>query len=412
MKKSMELEIEINKLRAQALADDASLETIAEIRSAVDLATQKRTVALEAEGAEQEAAEAKVAEQRESEGHQETETAEQREWLVIAEKAEIRDFLQAFSRHEQIDRVPGAAAEFRAALYGQDIGSEWMPLPMLWTPEERAASVLTAIQENQGDIAGRTFGRGDAAFLGVAQPTVPIGIASYSHLATGVAPAVEDEGDNVNQTAATVTTTTLNPFRVGAQYLIGIETTGRVLGIESVLRNDLRAAVSNANDNLIIAGNAADPDIDGMIDALGTQPANPAAVVTGLTAHAAFWDGVDGLLSYRGDGSRILTNVATIKKLAELQIGTNGPLLVDRYGDGVLRASARMPAGTNAFHNYVLFKPQATGYAVNPIWNGIAFIRDVYTNARAGQLAITAHMLVNFKLVRTGGHVLGKFDIV
>ena len=41
MKRSMELEIEINKLRAQALADDASLETIAEIRSAVDLATQK-----------------------------------------------------------------------------------------------------------------------------------------------------------------------------------------------------------------------------------------------------------------------------------------------------------------------------------------------------------------------------------
>ena len=331
---------------------------------------------------------------------------------MIAEKAEIRDFLQAFARHDQIDRVQGAAAEFRAAIYGQDIGSEWMPLEMMLTAEERAATALTAIQENQNDIAGRVFGRGDAAFLGVAQPTVPIGIASYSHLATGVAPAAEDEGDNVNQTAATVTTTTLNPFRVGAQYLFGIETTGRVLGIETVLRNDLRAATSDANDKLIIAGNAADPDIDGMIDALGTQPANPAAVVTGLTAHAAFWAGVDGLLSYRGDGSRILTNVATIQKLAELQIGTNGPLLVDRYGDGVLRASARMPAGTNAFHNYVLFKPQATGYAVNPIWNGIAFIRDVYTNARAGQIAVTAHMLVNFKLVRTGGHVLGKFDIV
>ena len=83
-----------------------------------------------------------------------------------------------------------------------------------------------------------------------------------------------------------------------------------------------------------------------MIDALGTQPANPAAVVTGLTAHAAFWDGVDGLLSYRGDGSRILTNVATIKKLAELQIGTNGPLLVDRYGDGGI-AGQRSDASRN-----------------------------------------------------------------
>ena len=43
MKRSMELEIEINKLRAQALADDASLETIAEIRSAVDLAANPET---------------------------------------------------------------------------------------------------------------------------------------------------------------------------------------------------------------------------------------------------------------------------------------------------------------------------------------------------------------------------------
>ena len=381
MKRSMELEIEINKLRAQALADDASLETIAEIRSAVDLATQKRTVALEIEGVEQEAAEAKVAEQRESEGHQDTETAEQREFLIVAEKAEIRDYLQAFSRHDQLDRVQGAAAEFRAAIYGQDIGSEWMPLEMLLTAEERAATSLTAIQENQGNIAARVFARGDAAFLGVAQPTVAVGVASYSHLATGVAPVTEDEGDDVNQTAATVTTETLVPARIGAQYLFGIETTGRVLGIEEVLRNDLRGAVSNANDNLIIAGNAADPDIDGMIDSL-TQPATPAAVVTGLTAHAAFWSAVDGLLAYRGDGVRMLTNVATIQKLAELQIGTNGPLLTDRYGDALLRASARMPAGTNAFHNYLLFKPAATGYAVNPIWNGIAFIpRRVHQRA-------------------------------
>ena len=286
-----------------------------------------------------------------------------------------------------------------------------MPLEMLLTAEERAATSLTAIQENQGNIGARVFARGDAAFLGVSQPTVAVGVASYSHLATGVAPVTEDEGDSVNQTAATVTTETLIPARIGAQYLFGIETTGRVLGIEEVLRNDLRNAVSNANDNLIIAGNAADPDIDGMIDSL-TQPATPAAVVTGLTAHAAFWSAVDGLLAYRGDGVRMLTNVATIQKLASLQIGANGPLLTDRYGDALLRASARMPAGTNAFHNYLLFKPQATGYAVNPIWNGIAFIRDVYTNARAGQIAITAHMLTNFKLVRTSGHYLGRFDIV
>ena len=107
----------------------------------------------------------------------------------------------------------------------------------------------------------------------------------------------------------------------------------------------------------------------------------------------------------------MLTSVASIQKLAELQIGTNGPLLVDRYGDGVLRGSARIPAISTTIATYLLFKPAAIGYAVNPIWNGIAFIRDVYTNARAGQIAITAHMLVNFDLVRETGHVRGEFKI-
>ena len=70
-----------------------------------------------------------------------------------------------------------------------------MPLEMLLTAEERAATSLTAIQENQGNIGARVFARGDAAFLGVSQPTVAVGVASYSHLATGVAPVTEDEGD-------------------------------------------------------------------------------------------------------------------------------------------------------------------------------------------------------------------------
>ena len=137
MKRSMELEIEINKLRQTALDDDATAETLAEIRSAVDLATQKRTVALEIEGAEQTAAEAVVAAQAVAEGHQDVETPEQREFVMLGEKAEIRDFFSAFSRHDGFDRVGNAAAEFRAAIYGQDIGSEWMPLQMLLPAEER-----------------------------------------------------------------------------------------------------------------------------------------------------------------------------------------------------------------------------------------------------------------------------------
>ena len=413
MKRSQELEIELNKKRQLILdmPDDGGAEQvgeIAEIRQSMSLINEKITVAKESEAEAQAAAEAAIAAQAGVEGHQETETAEQREFVRIGAEAEIRDFLQAFQRHEAIDNVRGAAAEFRAAIYGQDTGSEWMPLEMLLDAEERAATTLTAIQKNQSNIAGRVFGRGDAAYLGVSQPTVGIGEVAYSHLATGVVPAAQNEGANVDQTAATVTTVSLLPARIGAQYLFGIETTGRVIGIEEVLRADLRAATSDANDNLVINGKAADPNIDGMIDNLA-NPTDPTADLTGLLAHAGYWNAVDGKLAYRGDNVRMLVNVGTIQAMSALTIGTNGPLVTDRYGDGVLRASARMPVEAATLSTYLLFKPAAIGYAVNPIWNGIAFIRDVYTNARAGQIAITAHMLTNFDLVRTEGHVRGEF---
>ena len=417
MKRSQELEIEINKTRQ--LVVDAPSETtdeqMAEWRHAISFATEKRTVALEVEAEIQTAAEAVVAEQRQSEGHQDTETAETREVRGLAMKAEMRDFLQAASQGDGLEALKGVAHEFRAAVYGTGIGLQWMPLEMLLDPEERAATAIAAIQTNQNGIGARVFARSDLAFLGVATPTVPIGEAAYSYLATGVAPAPVNEGTAVDQTAATVTTRMMTPKRVGAQYLIGIETTGRVVGIESISQNDLRAALSDKIDDIALNGQTADPAIDSIISRLVASAALNLNS-TGTNEHnvtVALWTAVDGKLAYRGDTGqvRMLCGVEAIQEMAGLVVGTSGgTTITDKYGENILRASSRIPAAVGSVQSFILHRVAATGRAIMPIWNGIAFIRDAASKAAEGQILVTAHMLIDFDLVRTDGHLQGQFD--
>ena len=219
----------------------------------------------------------------------------------------------------------------------------------------------------------------------------------------------------VDQTAGTVTTRTMIPKRIGAQYLLGIETTGQVVGIEEILRDDLRAALSDKIDNIAINGQASDPAIDSILGRL-TATATLNLNNTGTNEHnvtAALWSAVDGKLAYRGDTGqvRMLCGVETIQEMATLIIGTSGGVnITDKYGENILRASSRIPVAVSSVQSYILHRVAATGRAIMPIWNGIAFIRDNVSKAAEGQIAVTAHMLLDADLVRTDGHIQGNFD--
>ena len=84
-------------------------------------------------------------------------------------------------------------------------------------------------------------------------------------------------------------------------------------------------------------------------------------------------------------------------------------LITDKYGENILRASSRMPNPVSSVQSFILHRVAATGRAIMPIWNGIAFIRDNVSKAAEGQIAVTAHMLIDFDLVRTDGHLQGQF---
>ena len=97
--------------------------------------------------------------------------------------------------------------------------------------------------------------------------------------------------------------------------------------------------------------------------------------------------------------------------MAGLVVGTSGgTTITDKYGENILRASSRIPAAVGSVQSFILHRVAATGRAIMPIWNGIAFIRDAASKAAEGQILVTAHMLIDFDLVRTDGHLQGQFD--
>ena len=329
---------------------------------------------------------------------------ESKEFDDILRRSAVSDFLSEAAFDKPVE---GASAELRQAL---DLGANTLPLDILLADsdgdqEQRADSVTnhaTAIQENQQSIAGRIFAGSAAAYMGIQRPTVPVGDTTYVTLATGTSADVRSDGVAKDADAATFTSVTVSPVRQTARYLFGIESTARLRGMEEALRADLTATMSDKLDKLALRGQAAvanvSPAVTGLVNTL-TDPTDPTTVATWTDFLNLYTDRVDGMYSQDGSNVRVLVNPATFKAAYKLQIATSGELLRDRLPAGRFRASANMPDSTNANIAKVLTYAAGRRGFVQPVWRGVTLIRDPYTNAEKGQIALTVVMLTGAVMV-------------
>ena len=70
-----------------------------------------------------------------------------------------------------------------------------------------------------------------------------------------------------------------------------------------------------------------------------------------------------------------------------------------------------MPAPVNKDQQALLYKTNAVGFAVAPIWEGIELIRDNVTSADTGQIRLTGVMYTNFKVLRPAGYQQVAFQL-
>ena len=309
--------------------------------------------------------------------------------------------------------MDGPEKELREAIFGDESRADLIPIDMLLpravtSTEDRvdtATNITTATVENQSGIIARVFAQSAAAYLGAAMPSVMVGQANYAALTAGTTADLRSPGVAHDAGAATLSVKTVSPVRASARYLFGIESTALVRGFEEALSADIRAVLSDKLDTLVINGQAAvanvSPVFEGILSAL-TDPSDAGAVAAWDDYLGAYTGRVDGKYSQDGSNVRLLVNPATFQHAWDLPAGTEGRagLLRNILPPGRFRANANMPASVTNIAAAVAFATgNGMGY-VSPIWRGISAIRDPYTAASEGQVALTLQMLLGGLMIR------------
>ena len=124
---------------------------------------------------------------------------------------------------------------------------------------------------------------------------------------------------------------------------------------------------------------------------------------------------IDGKYAHNLSESRLLVSPsAYIAAGTAFQSSGNSDVAASDYmiaRSGGFRASANLPADDAHISKAVAFATGGAGSAIAPVWEGVQLIRDMYTGAASGEVAITALALWGFKLLRTAPYSYVKFYI-
>ena len=341
--------------------------------------------------------------------------AEERERRNLISQARATDII--FEAVE--DRAAtGATAEARSALLGDRARERMLPFEFLLPREEERTNITPVADAaesggTQASVLERVFTRSVAGRLLVSMPSVAIGESTFPIMTAGTTAAQVAADGTVVAQAGAFTGFSLDPIRLSARYLFRVEDTYRLRNFESILRRDLAAVMSDKMDDEVINGDGAGPNVNGFLNELPAA-ADPAATSTHAAWLALFTGLVDGLNAY---------TLADIRAVIGQESYTNGESVYRgnqsnetviqtlQLRSGGLSVSSRIPvAGNNKRQTNIAALTSYPGRnAVAPIWKAMEVIRDPYTGAASGQIALTAIMLWNFKILRETGFSL--FDI-
>ena len=321
-------------------------------------------------------------------------TPERAEIRRLVGRASIADFL---AESEGGPTVTGAALELRRAILGADENRGWLPLEMLEARADAVTNVASANQSNQQPIAPRIFAAGALSFLGVMQPSVPVGQTSFPTLTGGTTADIRSESIELDGSIATITNKPINPVRLTASYTYGIETLQRVEGFEEALRGDIESVLQDKLDYLGINGQAVaanvSPIFEGILTAID-KPDDPAMASMATDYLDAFTAAVDGKYAMSDEQVRLLV-ASDVYRHAFKQKVTDNVLLRDYLPPGRFRVSANLAAADDNIAQAISFAAGAPARGfIMPIWAGLQLISDPFTGAKAGQRQLTALMFV------------------
>ncbi|MDE2772363.1 MAG: phage major capsid protein [Gemmatimonadota bacterium] len=401
MLKSQKLDVRATELRtrmseiadAETLTDELGSE-LTELRRKLRDVDAQRVAALEVEAAEAEAAKRTAITDPKP---------EDRERHALLKRSHVGEFLAACIGGRE---VRGAEQELREA-YSLTEPHE-IPLALFEPREERAVTPAptSGTDTMPQPVAPYVYQGTVAAFLGVEMPEIGSGTASLPVLTTATpSSALEKDADAPN-TAAAFTIATSTAKRLSGSFTVRYEDMATFPQIEDALRADIPLSIANTMDEQVINGSGSGGDLNGLLNQLtavnvGTDVVTWVSAVSAIVEH-----GIDGRYASEVGALRLLTGTNTNAKFYELfRSNTDGTLLATWCSSmlGGYRTSGRIPDPSSDNQPALLKKGARSRDLAMPIWGGVRLIRDEVTNARQGQVHVTALQLVgDVHILRSG----------
>ena len=392
---------EIGLMADAALTDEIRSEQDALEGAIPDLERRERsaTVAVETEESEQRAAGAAA---REPEGD-----AEDRERAELRRKVRLSGYVSAAVEQRSAD---GAELEYNAAV---GIAGNRFPLEMLAPTLETRATTDTDIVTTPRRWLDRLFAGTAAERVGITMESVPAGTASFPVTTSGPSAAQRQRSTDAAADAAwTVGVTEMRPKRNALRILFSVEDSARIPGLESALTRDLRMALVEGVDRAIFLGDAGasgnDADITGLNSAAITETEiTQTNKILGPGTLGAFTGMVDGIhANGLGADLRVVASVGAWRLWEDTIINStadNMTLAAFLRGAGLswmARGEIATATDDGDFGAFVGRGRGIEGAAVAAVWEAGELIRDPYSGAAKGEVALTLTYLWDFALPR------------
>ena len=319
----------------------------------------------------------------------------------------------------------GAEAEYNAVI---GIAGNRFPLELLAPPEQRAARDETRATTDVATMTtprrwlDRLFAATAAERVGVTMESVPVGSASYPVTTAGAAAAQRQRSTDAAVDAAwTIGVTEMKPKRTAVRLLFSIEDASRIPGLESALTRDLRMALVEAVDRVIFLGDATASGTDADIVGLNTAAITEVAVtqankILGPGTLAAFTGLVDGIHANMLGDLKVVSAVGAWRLWEDTIINATADnlTLAAFLRKAELSWSARGEIETATddgdFAAFVGRGMGIDGAGVAAVWEAGELIRDPYSGAAKGEVALTLCYLWDFALPRTSNFARIVFD--
>ena len=306
--------------------------------------------------------------------------------------------------------VSGAELEFNES---RSVPANHFPLELL--AEKRATTDVEA-GKTQANWLDRLFADTAAQHLGISFQSVAPGVRAHPITTAGASAAQRGRSDTTSDASWTVSVKEIKPTRNSVRVVFSEQDSYRVSGLEQALRRDMSMALTEGIDRAIFLGDTGagenDSDIAGLngiaakAGELTERTLTQANKVKAPETLATFAAAIDGKHSSSMSDLRVVASVGAntlwLSQIASAAADTKtvAQFMRENGLSWLTRGDLEAATTNGKFGAYIAGQRGISGAAVAAVWASAMLVRDPYSGAAKGEIALTLNSYWGFEVVR------------